>query len=144
MEEEKIEAIKNWKVLTNVKGVESFLGFANFYRQFIKNFSIIVAPLNQLKGKDKEWNWGEEQQKAFEEIKTAIISELVLVLPRDEGKFKVKTDTSNFRVGAILSQQQNGFWHPITFMSKTLTKAERNYEIYDKELLTIIKALQTW
>jgi polynucleotide 5'-kinase involved in rRNA processing len=55
MEEEKIEAIKNWKVPTNVKGVESFLGFANFYWQFIKNFSIIVAPLNQLKGKDEEW-----------------------------------------------------------------------------------------
>jgi hypothetical protein len=120
MEEEKIEGIKNWKVPTNVKGVESFLGFANFYRRFIKNFSIIAAPLNQLKGKDKEWNWGEEQQKAFEEIKAAIISEPVLVLPRDKGKFKVETDTSNFGIGAILSQQQNGFWHPIAFMSKTL------------------------
>jgi hypothetical protein len=77
----------------------------------------------------------------FEEIKMAIISEPVLVLPRDKGKFKVKMDASNFRIGAILSQQQNGFWHPITFMSKTLTEAERTYEIYDKELLTIIKAL---
>jgi hypothetical protein len=55
IEEEKIEAIKNWKVPTNVKGVESFLGFANFYQQFIKNFSIIVVPLNQLKEKDNEW-----------------------------------------------------------------------------------------
>jgi hypothetical protein len=100
-----------------------------------------VAPLNQLKGKEKEWNWGEEQQKAFEEIKTAIISELVLVLSRDEGKFKVKTDTSNFGIGAILLQQQNGFWHLIAFMSKTLTEVERNYETYNKELLTIIKAL---
>jgi hypothetical protein len=144
MEEEKIEAIKNWKVPTNVKGVESFLGFMNFYQQFIKNFSIIAAPLNQLKGKDKEWNWGEEQQKAFEEIKAAIISELVLVLPRDKGKFKVETDASNFGIGAILSQQQDGFWHPIAFMSKTLTEAERNYKIYDKELLAIIKALRTW
>jgi hypothetical protein len=120
------------------------LGFANFYRRFIKNFSIIAAPLNQLKGKDKEWNWGEEQQRAFDEIKTAIISEPVLVLPRDEGKFKVETDASNFGIGAILSQQQNGFWHPIAFMSKTLTEAERNYEIYNKELLAIIKALHTW
>jgi hypothetical protein len=100
--------------------------------------------LNQLKRKDKEWNWGEEQQKAFEEIKTAIISKPVLVLPRDKGEFKVEMDASNFRIGAILSQQQNSFWHPIAFMSKTLTKAERNYEIYDKELLTIIKALRTW
>jgi hypothetical protein len=51
------------------------------------------VPLNQLKGKDKEWNWREEQQKAFEEIKTAIISKPILVLPRDEGKFKVEMDT---------------------------------------------------
>jgi hypothetical protein len=71
----------------------------------------------------------------------AIISEPVLVFSRDEGKFKVETDTSNFRIGAILLRQQNGFWHPIAFMSKTLTEAERNYKIYDKELLTIIKAL---
>jgi hypothetical protein len=97
-----------------------------------------------LKGKEKEWKWGEEQQKVFEEIKMAIISEPVLVLPRDEGKFKVKTDTSNFGIGAILLQQQDSFWHPIAFMSKTLSEAERNYKIYDKELLAIIKALQTW
>jgi hypothetical protein len=75
-----------------------------------------------LKGKDKEWNWGEEQQKAFEEIKTVIISEPVLVLPRDEGKFKVETDASNFGIGAILSQQQNSFWHLIPFMSKNSPK----------------------
>jgi hypothetical protein len=64
-----------------------------------------VAPLNQLKGKEKEWKWEEEQQKAFEEVKAAIVSKLVLVLPRDEGKFKVKTNASNFGIGAILSQQ---------------------------------------
>jgi hypothetical protein len=74
-------------------------------------------------------------------IQTAIISKPVLVLPRDKGKFKVKTDVLNLGIGAILSQQQNRFWHPIAFMSKTLTEAERNYEIYDKELLAIIKAL---
>jgi hypothetical protein len=66
-----------------------------------------VVTLNQLKGKDKEWKWEEQQQKVFEEIKTAIIGKPVLVLPRDEGKFKVETDVSNFRIGAILSQQHN-------------------------------------
>jgi hypothetical protein len=91
--------------------------------------------LNQLKGKEKDWKWGEEQQKAFEEIKRAIISEPVLILPRDKGKFKVEIDASNFGIGAVLSQQQEGLWHPIAFMSKTLSEAERNYEIYDKELL---------
>ena len=66
--------------------MESFLGFANFYRQFIKNFSHMVKPLNELKGK-KEWKWGEEQQNAFEELKEKITSQPVLALPKREGKF---------------------------------------------------------
>ena len=66
--------------------MESFLGFANFYRQFIKNFSHMVKPLNELKGK-KEWKWGEEQQNAFEEPKEKITSQPVLALPKREGKF---------------------------------------------------------
>jgi len=67
------------------KKVESFLGFANFYRRFIKNFSHIARPLNELKGK-KEWKW-EEQQKAFDELKDKITSQPVLALPKREGKF---------------------------------------------------------
>jgi len=68
MEQEKIKAVKEWKTLTKVKDVESFLGFANFYRQFIQNFSHTAKPLNKLKGK-KDWKWKEEHQKVFEELK---------------------------------------------------------------------------
>ena len=67
MEQEKIKAVKEWKTPTKVKDVESFLGFANFYRRFIQNFSHIAKPLNELKGK-KEWVWNKDHQKAFDEL----------------------------------------------------------------------------
>jgi len=73
MEQEKIKAVKEWKTLTKVKDVESFLGFANFYQRFIQNFSHTAKPLNELKGK-KEWKWEEEHQKAFKELKEKITS----------------------------------------------------------------------
>ena len=86
METDKVKAVKKWKTPTKIKEVESFLGFANFYKQFIKNFSHIARPLNELKGK-KEWKWEEEQQRAFDELKDKITSQPVLVLPKREGKF---------------------------------------------------------
>ena len=86
METNKVKAVKEWKTPTKIKEVESFLEFTNFYRQFIKNFSHMAKPLNELKGK-KEWKWGEEQQKAFEELKEKITSQLVLALLKREEKF---------------------------------------------------------
>jgi hypothetical protein len=89
MEKEKVEAVRNWTTPTMIKDVEKFLGFANFYRHFIKNFSMIAAPLNALKGEkvEKVWKWESEEQNAFNTIKKAITSEPVLTLPNKEGKF---------------------------------------------------------
>ena len=143
MEQEKIKTVKEWKTLTRVKNVESFLGFTNFYRCFIQNFSHTVKPLNKLKGK-KEWKWKEEHQRAFEELKEKITSQLVLVLPRREGKFRVEIDASRHAIREVLSQEQEGKWKPITFLSRTMQPAERNYEIYDKKLLAIVEALAKW
>jgi len=106
MEQEKIKAVKEWKTPTKVKDVKSFLRFANFYRQFIHNFSHMAKPLNKLKGK-KEWKWEEEHQKAFEELKEKITSQLVLSLPRREGKFRVETDASGHAIGGVLFQEQD-------------------------------------
>ena len=104
MEQEKIKAVKKWKTPTRVKDVESFLGFANFYRCFIQNFSYTTKPLNELKGK-KEWKWEEEHQRTFEELKEKIISQPVLALLRREGKFRVETDASGHAIGGVLSQE---------------------------------------
>ena len=123
IEQEKIKAVKEWKTPIRVKDVESFLGFTNFYQHFIHNFSHIARPLNKLKGK-KKWKWEEEHQKAFEELKEKITSQLVLALPKREGKFRVEMDTSGHAIGGVLSQEQEGKWKPIAFLSRTMQPVE--------------------
>ncbi|KXN84517.1 hypothetical protein AN958_12405 [Leucoagaricus sp. SymC.cos] len=86
MEQQKIEAIRDWSPPSNIKGVESFLGFVNFYRRFIEGFSHIAGPLNTLKGKT-EWKWGNKEQHAFDTLKQHITEEPVLALPWPDGKF---------------------------------------------------------
>ena len=140
MEQEMIKAVKEWKTPTKVKDVESFLGFANFYKRFIQNFSHTAKPLNELKGK-KEWVWNKDHQKAFEKLKEKIMSQPVLSLPKREGKFRVETDTSGHAIEEVLFQEQEGKWKPIAFLSRTMQPAEKNYEIYDKKLLAIVEAL---
>jgi len=107
MEQEKIKAVKEWKTLTKIKDIKSFLGFANFYRRFIQNFSHTAKPLNELKGK-KEWEWKEEHQQAFNKLKDKITSQPVLSLPKRKGKFRVETDTSGHAIGGVLFQKQEG------------------------------------
>ena len=143
MEQEKIKAVKKWKTPTKVKDVESFLEFANFYWHFIQHFSHTAKLLNKLKGK-KEWKWEEEHQKAFEKLKEKITSQLVLVLPRREGKFRVEMDASEHTVGGVLSQKQEVKWKPIAFLSRMMQPAEWNYKIYNKKLLAIVEALAKW
>jgi len=96
-----------------------------------------------LKGK-KEWKWKKKHQETFEEFKEKITSQQVLSLPRREGKFKVETDASGHAIGGVLSQEQDGKWKPIAFLSRTMQSAKQNYEIYDKELLAIVEALAKW
>ena len=107
IEQEKIKAVKEWKTPTRVKDMESFLGFTNFYRCFIQNFSYTTKSLNELKGK-KEWKWEEEHQRAFEELKEKITSQPILALLRREGKFRVEMDASGHAIGGVLSQEQEG------------------------------------
>ena len=140
IEQEKVKAVKEQKTPMRIKDIESFLRFTNFYQHFIQNFSHTAKPLNELKGK-KDWKWEDEHQKAFDELKEKITSQPVLSLPKREGKFRVETDVLGHAIGGVLSQEQNGKWKPIAFLSRTMQPAEQNYEIYDKELLAIVEAL---
>ena len=119
------------------------MGFANFYRRFIKGFSGVVKPLTKLTG-NEPWAWGTEQKEAFEELKVRVCSEPIISIPIDNAPYRVEADASNYACGAILSQKQEGKWHPIAYMSKAFTETERNYKIYDKEMLAIMLALEEW
>jgi len=77
----------------------------------------------------------------FEELKEKVTSQPVLSLPRREGKFRVETDVSEHVIGGVLSQEQDGKWKLIAFLSRTMQLAEQNYEIYNKELLAMVEAL---
>ncbi len=87
---------------------------------------------------------GTAQQNVFEELKRLLAEEVVLAIPTEEGKFHVKADASEGAIGAVLSQEQDGKWCPVAFLSKSLTVMEHNYKIYDKELLTIMLTLDEW
>jgi len=96
--------------------------------------------------KNCTWNWGIEQQNTFEVLKKAFTMAPVLRIPNDEDPFKLSTDTSDFATEAVLSQKdmQTNLWHPVTFFSKLLNVHEKNYEIYDKELLAVIQELKEY
>jgi len=144
MDKEKVKAILDWPIPTNVKEVQSFIGLCNYYRLFIKDFAKIANPIHKLTRKNVQFIWGKEQQKAFDKLKQLFTSAPILRIHDSNKPFIVETDASNFAVGAVLSQEFDGKLHPIAFLSKSLTKCQRNYQIYDKELLAIKVALEEW
>ncbi len=145
MDPVKVQGVMDWPIPTKVKEVQSFLGFINFYWQFIWNFSEITHPLHALTWKSKMWSWGTPEQQAFEALKAAVTSTPVLTFPSDSGCFCLECDASNFATGAVLSQlQADGASHPVAFMSKGFSDVEWNYQTHNKEMLAIIQALEEW
>ena len=141
MDPKKVEAVRSWPMPTSKKKLQSFLGFINFYRRFIKDFAKHARPLHQLTGKT-DWKWTSACTIAFNFLVKAITSAPILRMPMDEAQFRVEADSSDFATGAVLEQFQDDKWFPIAYLSKTLTETERNYPIHDKELLAIIRALK--
>ena len=120
---------------------DTFLGFANFYRHFIPNYSAIVIPLTWLTCKDTKWDFSEKPRQAFETLKWAFTSAPVLTHWVPDQPIIVETDTSDYALGAILSiQTDSGNIHPIAFHSHSFAPAEINYDTHDKELLAIFAA----
>jgi len=146
MDPVKIAGVQEWPAPTNKKEVQSFLGFTNFYRRFIKGFSEHARPLFDLTRNDIKWNWGPAEQSAFDQLKQSVTAAPVLISPDSTSPFRIEADSSDFATGAVLSQvcPTDGKWHPVAFFSKSLSPVERNYEIHDKEMLAIIRALQEW
>ena len=143
MDPVKVQGVSQWPTPTSKRELQSFLGFTNFYRRFIHGFGDIAKPLNALTG-NTSWTWADEQQHAFNSLKTAVMTAPVLAIPTDSDPYRVEADSSGHALGAVLSQHQDNIWCPIVFLLKSLTPTERNYEIYDRELLAIMTALSEW
>jgi len=144
MDPVKVVKVHDWPTPENRTDVQAFIGFINFYRRFIWDFSTIARPLFDLTCSDKVWNWDAKEQEAFKRLKMAVTTAPVLVSPQDSEPFHIEADSSDFASGAVLSQQLPGEekWHLVAFYSKSLSPVERNYKIHDKEMLAIIHALE--
>uniref|UniRef100_A0A0W0G410 Reverse transcriptase-rnase h-integrase n=1 Tax=Moniliophthora roreri TaxID=221103 RepID=A0A0W0G410_MONRR len=145
MDPVKLAGIAEWEPPQTVKGVCTFLGFGNFYRKFIGKYAQLTRPLNNLLQKNWKFKWTRECQIAFDLLKAKFLSEPILVMPDVDKPFIIEADASKWATGAVLRQKgTDGEWHPCGYLSKSLSPPERNYEIYDRELLAIYRALMEW
>src|SRR5215472_4077424 len=145
MDPVKVAGVRDWPTPKALVEVQSFLGFANFYRRFIEDFSTVAHPLHALQKKGVVWRWGKEEEAAFQRLKEKITASPVLTHPDPDRPYSLETDSSDFATGAVLSQAcEDSKWRPVGYYSKSLNEVERNYPIHDKEMLSVIRALQEW
>ncbi|MBW0561442.1 hypothetical protein O181_101157, partial [Austropuccinia psidii MF-1] len=144
MDQAKVQQILNWPPSRNLKALQSFLGFANFYRRFIKNYSKKISSLTSFLKKDSCFPLNEEALSQFHQLKEAFTTAPILSHFNPSLPTIVETDASDYALGAVLSQVSDSGKHPIAFDSRKLIPAELNYKIHDKELLGIVWALKRW
>lgn len=144
MDPKKIDAILAWPTPRNVKDTLSFLGFCNFYRQFIRNYSGIAAPLTRLTRKDVPFVWDATAEESFQALKHAFTTADILRHCDPRLPYLLETDASDYAYGAVLSQEFEDGLRPVAFYSKKFTPAELNYSIHNKELLSIVRAFEHW
>ncbi|KAL0185788.1 hypothetical protein M9458_017458, partial [Cirrhinus mrigala] len=139
MDPDKIKAVVDWPT-------PEFLGFANFYRRFIRNFSQLATPLTALTSARTTFRWSSAAEAAFTKLKSRFVSAPILVAPDPTRQFVVEVDASEMGVGAVLSQRSasDDRMHPCAFFSRRLSPAERNYDIGNRELLAVKLALEEW
>lgn len=145
MDPEKVKAIVSWRAPTSVRDLQRFLGFSNFYRRFIRGFSTIARPLYDLLKKGTSWDWTSSQQEAFNTLRQSFTTAPTLAFFDYNRRTLLETDASDWASGGVLSQyDDNNVLRPVAYFSSKHSAAECNYEIYDKELLAIIKCLEEW
>jgi RNase H-like domain found in reverse transcriptase len=145
MDPAKVKVIQDWPEPRKVKDIQAFLCFANFYRQYIHNYSNIVVPLTCLTWKNIPWNSDESCKLAFLTLKQAFISALVLTHYKPGCPLVIKTNASDYASAAILSQvESNGEIHLVTYLSRTFSDTELNYNTHNKELMAIYEAFKAW
>ncbi len=147
MDTSKIQAVTECPQPSTIKEIQRFIGFANFYRCFIRNYSMIASPLTSLlKGKPSKLKWMNEATSAFTKLKSSFTSAAILKHPDPNLPFVVEVDASDCGIGAVLSQRhgQLAKLYPCAYFSRKLTSAERNYDVGNKELLSMKAAIEEW
>ena len=138
---DKVRAVRDYPVPTNVRAIREFLGIAGYYRRFIPNFAKVAQPLYHLIKKDVQYMWSSACQEAFTRLKELLTSPPVLAYPNFDRRFVLHTDASSHGLGAVLEQEQDdGLFHPIAYASRTLSKHEKRYGITDMEALGVVWA----
>jgi hypothetical protein len=141
----KVEEVLKWETPKNLTDVQSFIGFCNFCRQLILNWSELAEPLTQLMRKDCPFEWTPEREQAFQEIKKRFAEDPIIYMFNPELPAHMESDASNHTIAAVLLQfDENGTKRPVAYFSRKMTPAELNYDIHDKELLAIVKAFKEW
>ena len=145
MKEAKVKAVLDWPVPKSVKDIQKFLELANYYRRFIEGFAKVARPLHELMRKDQKQDWGFRQEKLFKALKKQFTTGPILVALDLNKKMRIEVDVSDYAIGRVLSMEcKDGRQRPIAFLSKSLNETEINYEIYNKEMLVVIRGLENW
>ena len=135
---DKVRAILDWPPPTTLRQLRAFLGFCNFYRRFIHQYSLVARPLHRLTEKNRACTWTEAEQKAFDGLKMAFMTAPVLRNFDPNRVVVIEADASDFAIAAVLSQHDDdGVLHPVAFHSRKLIPAELNYPTHDKEMLAM-------
>src|SRR6266481_1001066 len=145
MASNKVQIIQDWPEPRKVKDIQSFLGFTNFYRHFIHEYSRIAVLLMRLTRKGATWHFTDECHSAFQTLKKAFTTAPVLTHWMPDTLITIKTDASDYALTAVLSiMTPSGELHPVAFHSHTFHEPECNYDVHNKELLAIFEAFTQW
>ncbi|GBG85485.1 hypothetical protein CBR_g40124 [Chara braunii] len=140
----KVASIRDWPRPQSVNERRSFLGMTGYYPTFVKNYSIVAAPLTDLTRLDTPWEWTEKCEAAFRHLKHALMHYEVLKLPDPDKPFVVTTDASQYGIGAVLAQQEGPKLRPLEYMLKKMSSQKLAKSTYEKELYAVYKALTHW
>ncbi|CAM2726315.1 unnamed protein product [Rotaria socialis] len=141
---DKVRAINDIPVPSNIKAAISFVKMAEYYRNHIPNFSTLAQPLFDLTKKNAKFIWGEEEQNSFNKIKQILSSKLLLQYPDSSIPFIVQVDASNYGIGAVLMQNDGKGEQPVAYMSQKLNKQQQNWNATEKECFAVVSSIRKW